>query len=588
MQKITLSPTSPTKTIHLSEENPFFRFKRFCFKSPGDALTFQKKFSKVKLKYLKKVRPQLRSAKSDAEEYLNLPSDEIITNQKNGETCIDWVFNLPVDHDFDKIELILDCNGEDDISLELWYETLEIHPFTTASEGFKRHIEKKGNMKILFSAPFGAGKTTFLREYFKENDDYEVFHLFPVNYSVATNDDIFKYIKVELLFSLLEKDVEFDMESFSKSMTMPFYLAKHAYEVLIPFVQLLPKVGKNIHAIIKDLLKLISDFKAYHATLQIDDQAAAENFINEVYEKEGSIFEDNFFSQLIRQLIEQIQLKPKKTVLILDDLDRIDPEHIFRILNVFAAHIDQQGMPDEMANKFGFDRIILVCHYENLKKIFQHKYGPDTDFSGYIDKYFSQAKFEFDSKEICKTFIIELFKASKPEGVILFATILIAMINDEKLTLRETIKLSFLDLGELSNTRYKVVFLIIDQLCKIMDLDSVIFRFGKMKDSPIRDDKSPLPFWNNYDYMFKFSLVSKLFYPERGEEQSVTYSYNKNGKTVHLKVTNSLYGIFKVDEAVIIEGEEKPPEFKRRDCFVLFEQIALAYKKMNGLKSLEK
>lgn len=176
----------------------------------------------------------------------------------------------------------------------LWYETQEIHPFTAASLGFKEHIEQNGNTKILFSAPFGTGKTTFLREYFKENKIYEVFHLFPVNYSVASNEDIFKYIKVELLFSLLERDVEFDMESFGRSMTLPFYMGQHAHELLLPFVRLLPKVGKSIHAIINELLRLVKDFESYHETPQIDDRSEAEKFIKEVYEKEGSIFEDNF------------------------------------------------------------------------------------------------------------------------------------------------------------------------------------------------------------------------------------------------------------------------------------------------------
>ena len=39
-------------------------------------------------------------------------------------------------------------------------------------------------------------------------------------------------------------------------------------------------------------------------------------------------------------LIDQLKKDGKKTVLIIDDLDRIDPEHIFRLLNVFAAHLD--------------------------------------------------------------------------------------------------------------------------------------------------------------------------------------------------------------------------------------------------------
>ena len=47
----------------------------------------------------------------------------------------------------------------------------------------------------------GIGKTTFLDYYFnsKESEfskNYNVFHLYPVNYSVLQNEDIFSYLKL--------------------------------------------------------------------------------------------------------------------------------------------------------------------------------------------------------------------------------------------------------------------------------------------------------------------------------------------------------------------------------------------------------
>ena len=45
------------------------------------------------------------------------------------------------------------------------------------------------------------GKTTFLEQFFgKENQEnltnkYQVFRIFPVNYSISTNEDIIQYIK---------------------------------------------------------------------------------------------------------------------------------------------------------------------------------------------------------------------------------------------------------------------------------------------------------------------------------------------------------------------------------------------------------
>jgi len=39
---------------------------------------------------------------------------------------------------------------------------------------FKQHIDDELNERILFSAPFGAGKSTFLKNFFDETNDYIV------------------------------------------------------------------------------------------------------------------------------------------------------------------------------------------------------------------------------------------------------------------------------------------------------------------------------------------------------------------------------------------------------------------------------
>jgi len=46
--------------------------------------------------------------------------------------------------------------------------------------------------RTIFSAKFGDGKTFFLNEFFiKYSDEFEVIKLFPVNYQVEDNKDIF-------------------------------------------------------------------------------------------------------------------------------------------------------------------------------------------------------------------------------------------------------------------------------------------------------------------------------------------------------------------------------------------------------------
>jgi hypothetical protein len=584
MSYLKLTPADPTAKITFNEENPLFKIVRFRFE-PDDIIKYQDAYNKVNLKYVKRVRPHLRSEMEDFSGNFSSLSAEISPNQRDTHTKLNRLLNEKHETDYDQIELTLENLGEKDISLELWYITQEIHPFTAASQGFKEHIEQNGNTKILFSAPFGTGKTTFLREYFKESEEYEVFHLFPVNYSVASNEDIFKYIKVELLFSLLERDVEFDMESFSKSMTLPFYLSKHANELLLPFVRLLPKVGKTIHSIINVLLKLTKEFESDHSKHQIDDEAEAERFIKEVYESEGSIFEDNFYTQLIRQLIEQIKLKRKKTVLILDDLDRIDPEHIFRILNVLAAYVDRQGFPDEMTNKFGFDRIILVCHYENLKKIFQHKYGSDTDFSGYVDKYFSRSIYEFDFYEIADIMMQVLIKESKSDDIRLFNRSVGALITCKILTLREIVLISNADLKLLLHHSLYPFFYIIHHLSQIMGIDRVIsvteecsFTLVNPND---RKDRT------NYDFLFLYAVADLLLLGNGfSDQKKLEYSYK--GYEISISLSR-LYNHKSINKTTVTKDNEEVKEsiFGISDFFFALKELATKYKEIGGLKGLE-
>jgi predicted NACHT family NTPase len=64
---------------------------------------------------------------------------------------------------------------------------------------FKSSIDLEDNHRIIFSAKFGAGKTYFLKKFFqKYSDDYEPIFLYPVNYQVSANEDIFELVEVSL------------------------------------------------------------------------------------------------------------------------------------------------------------------------------------------------------------------------------------------------------------------------------------------------------------------------------------------------------------------------------------------------------
>ena len=138
-----------------------------------------------------------------------------------------------------------------------------------------------------------------------------------------------------------------------------------------------------------------------------DLDVTVENFTKNIKLKNHLIGE-GYITDLIRQTNKKTN---KRNILIVDDFDRVDPEHIFRILNIFSSQMD-----DEEENKFGFDHIIIVACLANIKKIFHHKYGTDTNFDGYFDKFFTVKPYHFTNKEAIMAEIPELLKHIKYEN----------------------------------------------------------------------------------------------------------------------------------------------------------------------------
>ncbi|MEE9430770.1 MAG: hypothetical protein V3V16_07010, partial [Melioribacteraceae bacterium] len=79
-------------------------------------------------------------------------------------------------------------NDEKEIEFEI--------PIDQLYPKFVEHLEIENNSRILFSGKFGIGKTYFLNEFFEDKKDkYEVFHLFPINYQISSNEDIIEFLK---------------------------------------------------------------------------------------------------------------------------------------------------------------------------------------------------------------------------------------------------------------------------------------------------------------------------------------------------------------------------------------------------------
>lgn len=288
---------------------------------------------------------------------------------------------------------------------------------------FKKHLEIEDNKRILFSGPFGTGKSTFLNE-LSETEDGGFFYLkiFPVNYSVSANEDVFELIKFDLLFHLMGNyynEIKLEKEDFTLLLKSQVFIMKHVkfMPLLYAILGFSEKIGTPIVDFIKALEQTVGNFKEFSDEVKVDEENDIKKFLESIEQRKGNTYEMDAVSELIFDLIERIKTeKNKKSVLIIDDLDRLDPEHIFRLFNIFSAHyIEING-----ENKFGFDKVIFVCDIENIRKMFHHRYGFDVDFSGYIDKFYSISPFDFDNRIYVKNKIRELLSGIQFDSTLNF------------------------------------------------------------------------------------------------------------------------------------------------------------------------
>lgn len=281
--------------------------------------------------------------------------------------------------------------------------------FIEPTEKFTRHLNLQDNERVIFSGMYGTGKTTFLKHYFTKNKDkYNVIHLYPVNYSVLTEEDIMKYIKFDILFNLFVErdDVEagFTISHSDLYENFETFTYQNYLQILAALILFVPKMGWRLHNCAKQLLGWKEQFEKYQAERKKNDYDEIIDFA-EKFAPKVDLYENDDITDLIIKILDNEKEKNKETkqnILIIDDLDRIDPHHIFRLFNIFAAHFDNR---DELPNKFGFDKIIFVCDIKNIKAIFQNNYGTSTDFNGYIDKFFSKRVFYFGNVNAVQDFI---------------------------------------------------------------------------------------------------------------------------------------------------------------------------------------
>ena len=285
-------------------------------------------------------------------------------------------------------------------------------PIDDAIEAFRHHLD--AHDRTILSARFGDGKSFFLSHFMEDEDVAECYTfltIFPVNYQVTENRDIFDLIKRDILLQMLLKGVIETEVKITNDVALALYLQCQPLSFAESFLPLLSELAMNEDAAKAAAVALAGKkfFKSIKQKLtKIKEQSRdsqLDAFLKAV-EKNPVVGQDAI-SSIIQQCLQQYRDKHpnKRVVLVIEDLDRIDPAHLFRILNIFSAHIDfcyrLWVQPDEtlVGNKFGLDKVIFVMDYRNVQRIYSHFYGEGANFEGYIEKFCSSNHFTYSLEE---------------------------------------------------------------------------------------------------------------------------------------------------------------------------------------------
>ena len=210
---------------------------------------------------------------------------------------------------------------------------------------------------------------------------------------VEENRDVIEYIKRDILFQLIKDDRIYDFKDGYDKIFDAVCNGESLLKLADFVASIIPVEGiKDVYEGLKGLASTIrKKYKEQDVLHVVDD------YLNGFYGKSGSISECDAFTYLIQKSLGQTMAK---SVLIIEDLDRIDPAHLFRIMNVLSSQVDNPYYSEvPNGNKFGFDKIILVMDYEIAKHLFHHFYGKEANYEGYMNKFLNTLPYSYSIKE---------------------------------------------------------------------------------------------------------------------------------------------------------------------------------------------
>ena len=407
--------------------------------------------------------------------------------------------------------------------------------------------------RIILSAKFGDGKTFFLNQLRNDvelNGEYKFFTIYPVNYSVSKNEDVFEYIKRDIILQL-NKEGLLDKVDINALFDSIFNFSD--LQTLVSFLLSFIPGGSFYEKVFTKFCEKRDKYK--------EKKHTGEGYLSSFSQIKGGIYENDGYTALIRSTLNWIKedhamngpdWKKKKAVLIVEDLDRLDPKHLFRILNVLSAHIDDTLMPDVVTNKFGFNNIVLVMDYETTEYIFHHFYGNKACYEGYMSKFLSREPFRYS---IQPYIAIPLERdLSKKLGIPhVFISFSKLWIRFSELSIRDLKKLTLFD----SQDRIRKNFFEYEKMkfstsLPLFHLIIYMVECGMSVDEIVKDFKPNFSTQSKAEMTLLCSEYIRLTYPlyaimNKGEFDC--FSYGANKYSIYVKRENDIITEISVNPA---------------------------------------
>lgn len=213
-----------------------------------------------------------------------------------------------------------------------------IIPINSAIKSFYSHL--LANPRTILSSKFGDGKSYFL-ENFKNTDfvkeQFVFLTIYPVNYQVASNEDIFNLIKRDILFQLMLNNMISNAVVIPKDIALWFYLQNNKRSLVAELVHYMADIAVPSEQMAKIMLaikglRLFKDMKKKieKFTKDTNEDDLLIKFLDNV--NRNTIYEEDIVTAIIKRVVNDFKHRTNKTVvLIIEDLDRMDPAHLFRI-----------------------------------------------------------------------------------------------------------------------------------------------------------------------------------------------------------------------------------------------------------------